>query len=418
MRVDFPYLMEDTDRHGNVRLYVRRYGSKIRITEPKGSPDFARAYSAALDSLETKTGHKVAGHRQAAPKGTLGWLAAQYFASQRFQALDAKSQTTRRLVIEGCLREPRAKGSSSLMSACPINKVTDGAVMMLMDRKAEHPGAANNRKKYISAMFGWAVKAKHMPANPARDAERVSYASGGFHTWTVDEVRQFQERHPVGTKARLALSLLLYVGVRRGDVVQLGRQHVKDGWLRFVPSKTRYKRLTVSEKPILPVLANVINASPVGDLTFLVTGYGRPFTAAGFGNWFRDRCNEAGLPQCTAHGLRKAGATLAAENGATERELMAMFDWSTSAQANVYTAAANRKRLSGRTANLIKMPHQDEIAPPPSKSPELLTILKGGGSDGSTTAEGPQGLAAANPRKWPHWLQRRFRDTGKPAANV
>jgi hypothetical protein len=52
-----------------------------------------------------------------------------------------------------------------------------------------------------------------------------------------------------------------------------------------------------------------------GDLTFLVTKHGKPFTANGFGNWFRDRCDEARLPQCSAHGLRKAGATIAAENG-------------------------------------------------------------------------------------------------------
>jgi integrase len=146
-----------------------------------------------------------------------------------------------------------------------------------------------------------------MKSNPARDAERASYATDGFPTWSVDEVRQFEARHPVGTKARLALALLLFTGSRRGDVVTFGRQHVKDGTLRFVPRKTRYKRMTPSEKPILPVLAEVINASPTGDLTFLVTDYGKPFTAAGFGGWFRDRCDEAGLPQCSAHGLRKAG---------------------------------------------------------------------------------------------------------------
>jgi hypothetical protein len=26
-------------------------------------------------------------------------------------------------------------------------------------------------------------------------------------------------------------------------------------------------------------------------MTFLETEYGKPFTAAGFGNWFRDRCD-------------------------------------------------------------------------------------------------------------------------------
>lgn len=352
-RADFPYLMIDRDRHGNERVYVRRDGRKKRVREAKGSPDFARAYVAALDALEHPEGTKSGPQLRAASAGTLGWLAAQYFGSRRFTKLDPKSQSTRRLVIEECLREPPKPGSKLTMAACPIDKVTAAVVIMLMDRKVDLPGAANNRKKYLSAMFGWAVKARHMKANPARDAERASYATDGFHTWTVEEVRQFEECHAIGTKARLAMALLLFTGARRGDAVTLGRQHVKDGVLKYVPRKTRYKRMTASEKPVLPVLAEIINASPTGDLTFLVNEYGQSFTAAGFGNWFRKRCNEAGLPHCSAHGLRKAGATLAAEAGATDRQLMALFDWTSASQATVYTAAADRKKLAKQAAQLM-----------------------------------------------------------------
>ncbi len=352
MRADFPYLMIDQDRHGNERVYVRR-GRKQRIREKMGSPDFARAYVAAMDALENPEGVKGAQKLRAASAGTLGWLAAQYFGARRFTKLDQKSQSTRRLIIEECLREPPKPGSKRTMAECPIEKITAAVVMMLMDRKVDLPGAANNRKKYLSALFGWAVKARHMKANPARDAERVSYATDGFHTWTIEEVRKFEKRHPIGTKARLALGLLLFTGARRGDAVTLGRQHVKDGVLRYVPRKTRYKRMTASEKPVLPILAEIINATQTGDLTFLVNEYGHAFTAAGFGNWFRKRCDEAGLPHCSAHGLRKAGATLAAEAGATDRQLMALFDWTSAGQATVYTAAADRKKLASQAANLM-----------------------------------------------------------------
>ena len=208
-----------------------------------------------------------------------------------------------------------------------------------------------------------------MATNPARDVRHIRYASDGFHTWTVDEVRQFEERHPVGTKARLSLALLLYLGVRRGDLVTLGRQHVKDGWLRMVPRKTRHKRLRRSEKPVLPALADVLTHTPLGDLTFLVTDFGKPFTANGFGNWFRKRCNEAGLPHCTAHGLRKAGATIAAENGATDRQLMALYDWTSAKQANVYTAAADRKRLAGEAAEYLASGSKAEPKSPTYESP-------------------------------------------------
>ena len=352
MRLNLPYLVTDTDRHGNERIYVRLNGRKVRLRDPIGSTAFVDAYKSALAELGDADGQFPA-RRAIAPVGSLGWLAASYFGSAEFKALDRKSQATRRLIIEDCLREPRKPGSRDLMAACPISALSTAHVLMLRDRRADKPGAANNRLKYLSAMFGWAVERSLMRSNPVRDAKPLRYASDGFHTWTQTEVKQFEGRHQIGTKARLALALLLFLGVRRGDLVTLGRQHIKDGWISFVPAKTRYRRVRKSEKPILGELARVLAASPCGDLTFLVTDYGKPFTAAGFGGWFRKRCDEAGLPHCSAHGLRKAGATIAAENGATDRQLMALFDWDTSSQATTYTAAANRKRLAGSAAKLL-----------------------------------------------------------------
>lgn len=378
MRVNFPYLMADSDRHGNRRFYVRRHGRKVRLRDSPGTEAFAQAYSDALRALDPR----AANHRdalRAASAGTLGWLAARYFGSAEFGQLVPKSQQGRRSIIEDCLREPRKPGSPDLMRDCPVSLISAAHVKMLRDRKAATPGAANNRRKYLSSMFGWAVEEGLMRANPAREIRRISYASDGFHTWSVEEVRQFEERHPIGTKARLALALLLFLGVRRGDVVTLGRQHVKAGWLSMVPRKTRYRRREVSEKPILPVLARVIAKSPTGDLTFLVTEYGKPFTANGFGGWFRARCDQAGLPHCTAHGLRKAGATIAAENGATDRQLMALYDWTSEKQANVYTAAVNRKRLAGDAANFLATGSEAEQKVPHQVPHRKISIEKSGG---------------------------------------
>jgi integrase len=367
VRANFPYLISDRDRHSVVRYYVRRNSRKIRIREKPGTEAFVAAYVEALRALDP-----IAADRRVAMThpdvGTLGWLAACYFASAEFRKLDPISQRTRRAILEECLREPRRPGSTDLMRDCPVNVLSSAHVKMLRDRKAETPGAANNRRKWLSSMFGWAIENGMIATNPARDVRHINYATDGFHTWSVDEVRQFEQRHPIGTKARLALALLLYLGVRRGDLVTLGRQHVKDGWLRMVPRKTRHKRLRLSEKPILPALADVLARSSVGDVTFLVTDFDKPFTANGFGNWFRKRCNEAGLPHCTAHGLRKAGATIAAENGATDRQLMALFDWTSAKQANVYTAAADRKRLASEAAEYLATGSKPEPESPTLES--------------------------------------------------
>jgi site-specific recombinase XerD len=100
-------------------------------------------------------------------------------------------------------------------------------------------------------------------------------------------------------------------------------------------------------------LQKIIDGSPIGDLTCLVTEYGMPFTVNGFGNWFRDRCNEAGLPHCSAHGLRKAGAKTAAENGATPHQLMSIFGWLTLKEAERYTQEAQRKLMAAAGMELL-----------------------------------------------------------------
>jgi integrase len=219
----------------------------------------------------------------------------------------------------------------------------------------------------LSAMFSWAQEDgwsygadRKITFNPVRDVKKINYATDGWYTWSVDDVGQYMRRHPTGTKAGLAIALLLFTGVRRSDVVKLGRQHIRDGWLSFVATKTRKVRAVPLEIPVLPILSEAIAAGPTGNMTFLMTEFGKPFTAAGFGNWFRDRCNEAGLPRCSAHGLRKAGATIAADNGATVHQLMAIFGWTTESQAIPYTRKANRRRLAESGMGLIKLTHQNK----------------------------------------------------------
>jgi integrase len=146
----------------------------------------------------------------------------------------------------------------------------------------------------------------------------------------------------------------LYTGARRSDVVRLGKQHVDHGWLRFRQHKNRNRHPVEVDIPVLPELQHIIDASPTGDLTFLVTAYGRPFTAPGFGIRFREWCNAAGLPNCSAHGLRKAGAALAAERGGTEHQLMSIFGWQTLKEAERYTKAANRRKLASAAMHLLQ----------------------------------------------------------------
>jgi integrase len=346
----------DTDRHGNRRLYARVNYRKIRIREPENTPAFAAAYSAAVEALKAGvSGARAGGEMTHATAGSLGWLAAQYFGSTEFGSLAAHSQRIRRGVIEKCLLEPISPGGKLIMRDCPYKRVDAAHVMMLRDRKSKLPGAANNRLKYLSSLFGWAIDKKKygLGANPVRDVKQMRYASSGFYTWTIDDVRKFEDRHKVGSIPRLAMALMLYLGARRQDAIRLAPRNMRDGLMSYVPKKTSYRRTAESHKPILPPLAEIIAATPTGLKTFLVNEYGRPFSDAGIGNRMREWCDRAGLPEATSHSLKKAGAVLCAEAGATDRQLMALFDWVSERQANTYTAEANRKKMAGEAGRML-----------------------------------------------------------------
>jgi integrase len=139
------------------------------------------------------------------------------------------------------------------------------------------------------------------------------------------------------------LDVLLYTGLRRGDAVRFGRQHVRDG---IGELKTEKSGFTVTVTlPILPVLAETLKAGPCGDLSYIAGERGQPLTKESFGNLFKDACKAAGVPG-SAHGVRKIAATRAANHGATVAQLEAIFGWTGGGMASLYTRAADRKRLA------------------------------------------------------------------------
>jgi integrase len=327
--VDYKYVYRDVDRHGNVRIYFWRKGApKVRMRVTPGTEAFQRLYDDLMRQVE---------------------------AGAAFGALDPRTQKARRRLLEDTFREPTAPGAPTLFADFPIGRMTAKAVRLLRDRKSDYPEAGNGRLKAIRVMFTWAISEEidGVIANPARDVPPLKGRQGGFHSWTDDEIGQFEKHHPIGSRARLALDLLLYTGLRRSDVVLVGRQHIRQGILRMTLQKNRRRTPSTIEVPILPALQRVIDASPTGDLTFLTTRFGRSFTVDSFGNWFRMKCNDAGLPHCSAHGLRKAAAVRAAENGATTHQLMAIFGWLTGNEAERYTKAAQRKRMAADAMHML-----------------------------------------------------------------
>src|SRR5262249_11148250 len=101
--------------------------------------------------------------------------------------------------------------------------------------------------------------------------------------------------------------------------------------------------------------------------TFLVTERGAPFTSAGFGNWFRERCNEAGLSQCSAHGLRKAAATRLANAGCSTDQIKAITGHKSLSEVARYTRAADQQRLARQAMNTLRAEQEQKLSNRPTR---------------------------------------------------
>lgn len=211
----------------------------------------------------------------------------------------------------------------------------------IIDKIARTPAAANQLLKRIKQVMRFALENDWIKVDPSQAVRRIKYKAKPIPSWTEDHAAQFVRRHPPGTKPYLAYMLLVHTGVRRSDVVKLGRGHRRGDTLVLEQTKT--------DEPVVIPLAPALIAeldSIKDRIMFLQTEYGKPFTAAGFGNWMRDRCDEAGLPDCSSHGLRKLIATRLAEAGCSENQISAILGWMNNDQAALYTKAANREKMA------------------------------------------------------------------------
>ena len=349
------YVREYKDRHGVLRIEFRRKGCKgWPLRQPLRSAEFWEDYEAALagqvpPGVDAK-GMTTVPRRVPADTKSFRWLTEQYKASAQFKMLADSTRRVRANILEDLCGK---------YGDFPYAQLNTRAVMALRDQRADAPEAANARVKALRQLYKFALdyQLPGVTENPASDVGPLKPRNpDGFHAWTTREVAQFEHHHPVGTKARLALALMLYAGcARRSDVVRLGRQHLtENGRIRYRQFKGRNKRPVEIDIPVIPELRAILDQSPCGEMTFLVTEFSKPFSDKGFGNWFKKRCAEAGLPHCSAHGVRKAAAARLAELECSDLEIMAIGGWTTLKEVQRYTKSARREVLSNNAMSKVQ----------------------------------------------------------------
>jgi integrase len=324
-----------TDRHGKRRVRFQKSGFSTYLKGTPWSPGFMEQYALALDSLKEQT--NSVGAERTIP-GSMNALIVKYYRSPEFRGLKASTQAVRRSIVESFRQQHGTK---------PVARLTRAHVKDIIGAKADTPEAANNLLKVLRVILNYAVEDGMIANNPAVGVKCYRSRGEGIHTWSEDEIAQFQARHPIHTRAGLALALLLYTVQRRGDVIRLGFQHIQGDVIALRQDKTD-KPLQL---PMHPELKRALAMAPRTNLTFLVTASGRPFSGPSFTNWFKRQCSLAGLPQCSAHGLRKAGATRLANAGCSTDQIKAITGHKSNEVAR-YTRAADQRRLAEQALSM------------------------------------------------------------------
>jgi hypothetical protein len=313
--------------------YLRRPGQpKIRLQIPAGvlpwSPAFLAVYEAAL--AEHPAVPAVAADRTI--PGTVNAALVSYYQSPAFDALATITKRNRRAILER-FRNDHGDKRVAMMHTAALQKILS----------TKGPAVQRNWKKALRGFVDHCMVLGMMQVDPLAGVKLAkAKKTGGFHTWSEEEIAAYRSRHAPGTKARLALELILQTGHARADTARMGRQHVKDGKLSMKRQKTGVPFVI----PLLPELIAELGRHQTGHLAaFIVNNRGKPYTADTFGEWFAERCKEAGVPG-RAHGLRKAAAVRHALNGATAPELMAWFGWTTITEVQRYIRDANRAKLA------------------------------------------------------------------------
>ncbi|MBR1196623.1 tyrosine-type recombinase/integrase [Bradyrhizobium sp. AUGA SZCCT0240] len=325
------------DHDGKPRFYLRAPGRK-RVPLPglPWSPEFMEARQRALDGDWVVPQLGVSRTRA----GTVNAAIVSYYGSTAFkEGLAEGTRKSRRAILERFREQYGDKRIAQLHKA---------ALQTILNKRSA--ASAKNWRKAIRGFLDHCLSLDKIAIDPLIGVKLVKTKSKPHRPWTDGDIKKYEARHPAGTKARLAMELLLSTGQARCDVVRMGRQFIHGEVL----SMSRQKTGVAFDIPVLPPLRKELELQPQADrhLAFLVTEQGKSFSAAGFGNWFADRCREADVPG-RAHGLRSAAATRLADYGATTHQLMSWFGWRTIGEAQRYTEAANRKKLAAEAGKLI-----------------------------------------------------------------
>ena len=337
------YVEHWRDRTGAVRVYFRaRPGPRIPLPA-LDDPAFAAAYAAALAS--TGRDRKAVAQAKDSAARTFDALLAIYYRSPGFRNMRPISQATHSGALD---RFARLHGHRLVAG------LTHERLVTILGGMADRPAAANSLRKRLRTVWSLATRLGWVAHDPFAGAK--PYRSGTWHTWTEAELRQFEARWPLGTRARTCYALALYTGQRRADLAAMRWDQIQGGMIRVAQSKSDdARRDNWLEIPIHADLAAALAAWPRQQIRILATNQAMRMTAFSLGNLMSSAITAAGLPaECKLHGLRKAASRRLAEAGCTAHEIAAITGHRSLAEVERYTRRAAQPGLAVRAMRKLE----------------------------------------------------------------
>lgn len=211
------FLSRFRDRHGKWRFRFRRKGYPGGyFTASFGTEEFGKQYHRFNNPEAPKEGVRQRAEGRTI-SGSVGDLKQQYYALPQRLGPTATTQQKIRSVLDRGFFSGREDRS---VAAIRFDHIEAIIAKRRMKSKNDETGrweggleAARKLRKELVRLFAFAEKIGLIDKSPMDHVDRVKATPGertkGFHSWSEAEITQYRNRHPIGSKARLAMELIL-----------------------------------------------------------------------------------------------------------------------------------------------------------------------------------------------------------------
>ena len=338
-KMDLPYLWLPKGRNGRQYAYYRRAGLRLKINAPIGTAAFIDRYNQIHQGFEQEKA--LDGKANA---GSMAALIKHYRQSPEYQSLKPATKREYDRVLQWLDERVGQEQAAKLPRVF---------VIRARDDNADSPSRANKILATLKVLMNYAIQLEWRTDNPCNQVKKLKQKGEGARRWSESEIALFRKQ--AKPHMRLAFELGLNTGQRANDIARLKWSDFDGKGIGLRQQKTGAKLYIPCTQPLIKMLKKTQKTA----ITIITGEKGQPFThASSFPHSFSKECKRIGLNGVSFHGLRKTAASVLAELGCSDREIMAITGHTTPAMVTHYTRQAEQKKQA--EAAIIRLEQKEK----------------------------------------------------------